>query len=84
MKVPYYYLKKESNGDLERWVKNLEPDLIVVYSMSRLLNENVFSIPKFGTVNLYNSYLLEYRGQVPIFWIKEKIPGISFTRNGFS
>jgi methionyl-tRNA formyltransferase len=68
MKVPYYYLKKEDNEDLEKWVKNLEPDLIVVYSMSHLLKESVFSIPKFGTVNLHNSYLPEYRGQAPIFW----------------
>lgn len=68
MKVPYYYFKKGDNEGLERWIKNLEPDLIVVYSMSHLLKENVFSIPKFGTVNLHNSYLPEYRGPAPIFW----------------
>jgi methionyl-tRNA formyltransferase len=68
MKVPYYYFKKGDNEGLEKWVKNLEPDLIIVYSMSHLLKENVFSVPKFGTVNLHTSYLPEYRGQAPIFW----------------
>ena len=36
--------------------------------MSHLLKENVFSIPKFGTVNLHYSYLPEYRGPAPLFW----------------
>jgi methionyl-tRNA formyltransferase len=68
MKIPYYYFKKEDNEGLERWVKNLNPDLIIVYSISHLLKENVFNIPKFGTVNLHNSYLPDYRGKDPIFW----------------
>lgn len=68
MKIPYYYFKKGDHEGLEIWMKNLEPDLIVVYSMSHLLKENVFSIPKFGTVNLHNSYLPEYRGPIPLFW----------------
>jgi methionyl-tRNA formyltransferase len=67
-KIPYYYFKKGDNEGLETWVKNLEPDLIVVYSMSHLLKENIFSIPKFGTVNLHYSYLPEYRGPIPVFW----------------
>jgi methionyl-tRNA formyltransferase len=68
MKIPYYYLKKGDNEGLETWMRNLEPDLIVVYSISHLLKENIFNIPKFGTVNLHNSYLPEYRGPNPTFW----------------
>lgn len=68
MKIPYYYFKKGDDDGLEKWTRNLEPDLIIVYSMSYLLKENIFSIPKFGTVNLHHSYLPEYRGQAPIFW----------------
>jgi methionyl-tRNA formyltransferase len=39
LKIPYYYLRKEDSENLEKWMKNLQPDLIVVYSMSHLLKE---------------------------------------------
>lgn len=68
LKIPYYYFKKGDSENLEKWMKNLQPDLIVVYSMSHLLKENIFSIPKFGTINLHYSYLPEYRGPAPLFW----------------
>ena len=68
LQIPYYFFRKEDNLGLEKWVISLEPDLIIVYSMSHLLKENIFSIPKFGTVNLHYSYLPEYRGPAPIFW----------------
>ena len=67
-KIPYYYFKKGDSVNLEKWMKNLQPDLVIVYSMSHLLKENVFSIPKFGTINVHNSYLPEYRGPTPLFW----------------
>jgi methionyl-tRNA formyltransferase len=68
MRIPYYFFRKGDAEGLEKWMKNLEPDLIVVYSMSHLLTENIFSIPKLGTVNLHYSYLPEYRGPTPVFW----------------
>ncbi len=68
MKVPYYYLRKGDSKGLEEWMTDLEPDLVVVYSMSHLLKENMFSIPKVGTVNIHYSHLPEYRGPAPLFW----------------
>ncbi|MGB9941344.1 methionyl-tRNA formyltransferase [Methanosarcina sp.] len=68
MKTPYYYFRKEDSAGLEKWMKNIQPDLVVVYSMSHLLKENVFSIPKFGTINIHYSHLPEYRGPAPLFW----------------
>ena len=47
LKIPYYFSKGDSE-DLEKWMKNLQPDLVVVYSMSRLLKENIFSIQNLG------------------------------------
>ena len=43
-------------------------DLIVVYSMSHLLNEDIYKLPKYGTINLHTSYLPKYRGPFPEFW----------------
>jgi len=68
MQIPYYYLRKGDSKDLEKWVRSVEPDLIVVFSMSHLLRENVFNIPLYGTVNIHYSYLPEYRGPNPLFW----------------
>jgi len=67
-KIPYYYFRKGDSENLEKWMKNLQPDLVIVYSMSHLLRESVFNIPKFGTINIHNSYLPEYRGPDPLFW----------------
>jgi len=43
----------------------LKPDLFVVVAF-RILPKEVFSIPKFGTVNIHASLLPRYRGAAPI------------------
>jgi methionyl-tRNA formyltransferase len=58
-----------SSKDLEDWLKSLNPDLIVVYSMSQLLKPNIFTIPRYGTINLHPSLLPNYRGPNPWFWM---------------
>lgn len=67
-KLPYYYMDKGSNKELEDWVKKMNPDVIFVYSMSQLLKPNIFTIPKYGTLNLHPSFLPKYRGPNPWFW----------------
>lgn len=66
--IPYRKMINSNDNGLETWIRNLNPDLIVVYSMSSLLTRNIFSIPKFGTINLHPSYLPDYRGPNPCFW----------------
>lgn len=65
--IPYFYMEK-SNEALREWVTKIAPDLMVVYSMSQLLSEAIFCIPKFGTINLHPSLLPKYRGANPDFW----------------
>jgi methionyl-tRNA formyltransferase len=67
--IPYYYMNKGSDDLLRQWVQTLNPDVIVVYSMSQLLKENIFALPKYGTINLHPSYLPKYRGPNPDFWM---------------
>lgn len=67
--IPYYYMDNGSDKNLEKWVKEKNPDVIVVYSMSQLLKENIFSIPKYGTINLHPALLPSYRGANPDFWM---------------
>jgi len=65
--IPYFFMTS-SDENLENWVKEKKPDVIVVYSMSQLLKENIFSIPKYGTINLHPAFLPKYRGPNPLFW----------------
>ncbi len=67
--IPYYYMDNGSDIKLKKWVRNLAPSLIVVYSMSQLLKENIFTIPQFGTINLHPALLPKYRGPNPYFWM---------------
>ena len=67
-KIPYYYMENGCDINLENWVKDKQPDVIVVYSMSQLLKENIFNIPKYKTINLHPAYLPKYRGPFPDFW----------------
>lgn len=67
--IPYYYMNNGSDKPLENWVKNINPDVIVIYSMSQLLKRNIFDIPKYGTINLHPALLPSYRGPFPDFWM---------------
>ncbi len=67
--IPYYYMDNGSDKNLKQWVKDKNPDVIVVYFMSQLLKENIFSIPKYGTINLHPALLPSYRGPNPDFWM---------------
>lgn len=67
-KVPYRFMTSSKDPGLEGWVRAFDADLIVVFSMSQLLEENIFKIPRYGTINLHTSYLPEYRGPNPDFW----------------
>lgn len=63
-----YLLMKDKKQEILSWIRQRDPDLIVVYSMPFLLKEEIFSYPKLGTINLHTALLPKYRGAVPIFW----------------
>jgi methionyl-tRNA formyltransferase len=48
-------------------LKTLNPNLIVVVAF-RMLPQQVWSFPKYGTFNLHASLLPQYRGAAPINW----------------
>ncbi|MBE0472575.1 MAG: methionyl-tRNA formyltransferase [Methyloprofundus sp.] len=66
--LPYRFMTASAQPGLVEWINNLKPDIIVVFSMSQLLKDNIFSIPKYGTINLHPAILPEYRGPNPDFW----------------
>jgi methionyl-tRNA formyltransferase len=66
--IPYNYICKGRDTSVTSWVRNLKPDLIVIYSMSQLIKKELIDIPALGVINLHPSYLPEYRGANPDFW----------------
>lgn len=66
--IPYSYIWKKNASQIACWINSIKPDLIVVYSMSQLLNDEIINIPKFGIINLHPSFLPDFRGPNPDFW----------------
>jgi len=66
--IPCYHMNQGSNEDLEHWIKQLHPEVIVVY-FAPILRENIFTIPSHGAINLHPALLPKYRGSNPFFWM---------------
>ena len=74
-------LQPENLNDKEfiNQIEAIQPDLIIVVAYSKLPFE-IFSIPKYGTINLHASLLPNYRGAAPINWClinNEKKTGVT-------
>lgn len=66
--------------DLYSDLKKSGIDLIVVFSMSKLLKKEIIELPKLGIVNLHLSLLPNYRGPNSILWVyfnQDKISGVT-------
>jgi methionyl-tRNA formyltransferase len=66
-RVPYYHAHSVRDPQLEHWIRQWRPDLMVVY-YAPLLRKNIFSLPPRGAINLHPSTLPKYRGGHPLFW----------------
>lgn len=65
--LPVLQPEKLKSEEFIQSLKALNADLFVVVAF-RMLPEIVWSMPKFGTINLHGSLLPQYRGAAPINW----------------
>ena len=56
------------DGELQRWLETLRPDVALVVAYGRILPPAVLSVPARGCLNLHASVLPKYRGAAPIQW----------------
>jgi len=56
-------IRKEENYN---FIKEINPDLIIVAAYGKILPESLLKIPKFGAINVHASLLPKYRGASPI------------------
>jgi methionyl-tRNA formyltransferase len=67
--LPVYQPLKVRDGELAKWLQDLQPDVAVVLAYGRILPPDVLAIPKHGCLNLHASLLPAYRGAAPINWV---------------
>jgi methionyl-tRNA formyltransferase len=61
------HIKQDAN--LIQWIKEKSPDVIAVFRMPFLLKKEIFSLPRYGSINIHPSLLPKYRGPNPWFWV---------------
>lgn len=66
--VPVYQPVTLRDGEVEKIIKELAPEAIVVVAYGKILPKEILSIPKYGCINGHASLLPKYRGASPIQW----------------
>lgn len=66
--IEFYRTKNINDDYVSSRVKEENPDLIISCHCSRIISKEIFSIPKYGAVNLHPSLLPKYRGMSPQHW----------------
>ena len=64
--IPIYQPTSLKTEEIEKEIKNLNPDLIVVVAYGKIIPKNIIDIPKYGIINVHSSLLPKYRGAAPI------------------
>jgi len=65
--IPVFQPEKLKDKNFSDELKNIYADIYIVVAF-RILPENIFTIPPFGSFNLHGSLLPKYRGAAPIQW----------------
>lgn len=61
--------KLKDDREAIEYLKELNPDFIIVVAFGQILTKEVLDIPKFGCINLHASLLPMYRGAAPLNWV---------------
>lgn len=67
LNIPILQPEKLKDPEFTEQLKSLDANLQVVVAF-RMLPEQVWSMPQYGTINLHGSLLPHYRGAAPINW----------------
>lgn len=66
--IPVYQPKTLRDGEAQKQIAALNPQLIAVVAYGRILPPEILSLPPLGCINLHVSLLPRYRGAAPIQW----------------
>lgn len=66
--IPVFQPLKMRDGEAMGYIRDLDPELIVVAAYGRILPDDILSYPLHGCINVHSSLLPKYRGAAPINW----------------
>mgnify|MGYP001175870644 CR=1 FL=1 len=78
--INFSLIKNPNSAEFIKYLKSQELDFIVSYSAPHVFKESILKIPKYHCINLHCSYLPNYSGLMPSFWVlyfNEKFTGSS-------
>ena len=76
-KVPVFQPERIRTPESERFLREADPDAIVIIAYGQIIPARLLSIPRLGWINLHASLLPRYRGAAPIQWAVAN--GVSIT-----
>lgn len=66
LNLPVYQPQKIKEPEFIQFLKDLQPDVIVVAAYGKILPKDILDIPPYGCINVHASLLPKYRGAAPI------------------
>lgn len=66
--IPVFQPVKMRDGEAMGYIRDLDPELIVVAAYGRILPDDILDYPVHGCINVHSSLLPRYRGAAPINW----------------
>ncbi|MCL1833790.1 MAG: methionyl-tRNA formyltransferase [Leptospirales bacterium] len=66
--IPVLQPKSLKNQEFVEELKKFNADIFIVVAYGKLIPESVFTLPRYGTINLHPSLLPKYRGAAPVEW----------------
>ena len=66
--IPYRQLAGLSDEELKTWLRQARADLLILYN-APIVRKELYSLARFGGINLHPSLLPRYRGARPVLWM---------------
>ena len=66
--IPYFHYNRHSDDAVERFMRDLKPDVIFCIGWSHLLRTNFLKIANHGVIGFHPAKLPSNRGRHPIIW----------------
>lgn len=64
--IPVHQPEKIRAGATAEWLKEIEPDAVVIIAYGQIISRDLLEIPRLGWINLHGSLLPKYRGAAPV------------------
>ena len=81
--IEVYQPERVRNEECVEYLRQYEPDIIIVEAFGQLIPKAILEMPRYGCVNVHASLLPKYRGAAPIQWAVingDKVTGVTTMR----